>query len=102
MPALVTNRDGSPHVHIWAASGSGAPGVNRDRYICLDPDCITAQKRADLVGKRSICTQCRKNEILLTHSDLRRAKPRCLECSDTKKAKDVRKVKEKLTEMGIL
>jgi hypothetical protein len=101
MPALITNRDGSPHIHTWAATGSGAPGVNRDRYVCLDPDCFTAQSRKDLVGKRSICTQCRKTEILLTHSDLRRAKPRCFACSNTQAAKETRKIRERLAEMGI-
>ena len=101
MPALKTNKDGTPHIHIYAAAGGGTPQVDRNPWICLDPDCTTRVNRLDIRGKRSLCTVCRKTEIILTYDDLKRSFPRCFECSDTKQAQDVKKVRQRLQEMGI-
>ena len=51
-------------------------------YKCDHPDCYAQQDRQVLIGKRTICAICRKNEFFATADDLRRSRPRCIFCSD--------------------
>lgn len=51
--------------------------------------------KEDLVGKRARCI-C-GNEFNLTPEDLKRARPRCLECSNTVKSRLVKKMQGELT-----
>lgn len=54
-------------------------------YKCNDPDCAYLSSITKLLGKRSICSICHTNEIILTHKQLRLARPRCQECSKSPK-----------------
>ena len=100
MPALKTNKDGTPHVHTYAARGAGTKDVNRTIWVCMDPDCTTRVARADLMGKRSLCNSCHA-EIILDSQSLKRARPQCLSCSKTKEALNLQRFRQKLVEMGI-
>jgi hypothetical protein len=100
MPALKINRDGTTHIHTYAARGAGTRNVNKSLWICMHPDCNTLVARSDLLGKRSLCNLCH-TEIILSAADLKRSRPRCFACSKTEKALEVQKVKQKLLEMGI-
>jgi hypothetical protein len=100
MSAIKQNKDGSVHVHTWAARGAGTAKVNRESWVCMDPDCTTLTARELLIGKRSLCNLCREPMILST-VDLKRARPRCFACSKTDKAVQAQKVRNRLLEMGI-
>jgi hypothetical protein len=64
------------------------------QYKCDDPDCLHFAPISLILGKRSMCSICHENEIILTRKDFRLARPRCVKCSQTKEAKNVRKVQE--------
>lgn len=100
MPALKTNKDGTPHIHTYAARGAGTSRVDRNIWVCMDPDCTSRTSRVDLAGKRSLCNLCHA-EIILDSQALKRARPRCFACSKTNKALEVNKVRQRLVEMGI-
>jgi hypothetical protein len=68
-------------------------------YRCNSPDCTYSVPKGDILGKLSRCTQCGE-QIILTKEDLRRASPRCLECSNTKKAIAHRKARTALNMLG--
>lgn len=57
-----------------------------DYWKCADPECTHFAHKALVIDKYTRCTQC-GHEMLLTREDMRRVKPRCMECSNTKKAK---------------
>lgn len=61
-------------------------------YKCNDPQCTHFADRSLILGKMNKCPFCGK-EWVLTKEDLRRATPRCIECSDTKQAKVFDKAK---------
>lgn len=69
---------------------------NEWHFRCADPDCMKVSPQSLLVGKRSICAICRKEEMILSNDDLRRAKPRCAMCSNTKEAIVGRRFKESI------
>src|ERR1041385_6111890 len=94
MPSLLYNEDGSPHTHIY---------VRRDKktYKCLHPSCTHWMWKKDLQGKRSICSVCMAAPILLDPKNLKLARPRCVDCSETKESKALRETREKLQELGL-
>jgi hypothetical protein len=55
-------------------------------YRCAAPKCTHYIDKNVLVNKMSLCNLC-GNEFMLTRNDLRRVKPRCAACSNTKTAK---------------
>ena len=61
-------------------------------YKCAHPDCTYAAARSFLIGKRSLCAVCLKMELILTIADLRMARPRCINCSETQEAKATREL----------
>jgi hypothetical protein len=67
-------------------------------YRCADKECTHREDKLFLVGKASRCTSC-GNEFQLTAEDLRSAKPRCIECKETKKAKLYKEVKNLVTNL---
>lgn len=72
------------HTHTWRRHET------RPLYMrCAHPKCYSIEERSILVGKLSCCNLCGK-EFTLTREDLRRTMPRCLDCSNTAKAKQVR------------
>lgn len=66
---------------------------NKSYYRCVDPHCSHTQKRELLEKKACICYKC-NNEFILTWEDLRRARPICLNCSNTEEARRLREVRE--------
>ena len=69
-------------------------------YRCAHPDCSKITEQSLLVGKRSTCGLCHTGTLVLTKEDLKRAKPRCLECSETSAARELRATKAKVA--GVL
>jgi hypothetical protein len=60
---------------------------NRPGYFrCNDMKCTHFIDQERILGKLSKCNFC-GNEFILTEEDLRRVRPRCLNCSNTKIAK---------------
>jgi hypothetical protein len=68
-------------------------------YRCNSPDCTHHANKDVILGKLSLCTDCQQ-PMILTREDLRRARPKCLNCSDTKKAKHWRKAQELTRYLG--
>lgn len=61
-------------------------------YMCTDPHCTYKVEKAFLVGKASLC-ECGR-EFVLTYTDLRRARPKCIDCSNTTQAKSYKQAKK--------
>lgn len=78
------------HVHTWV---KWKKNFGEMQYRCKDPDCFDIKPKSLLVGKKSLCTICRQ-EMTLTLEDLRRANPRCINCSDTKAAKKHKEIEK--------
>lgn len=76
------------HIHTYARLNK-----KKGTYQCVDPHCYRVLPRVRLIGKASLCNQCHQ-EFTLTHRDLQLAKPKCLNCSDTKVAREFRRAKE--------
>lgn len=95
MPSLRLNPDRSPHVHEY---------IRRDKttYKCAHPLCTHYLSRADLVGKASLCAVCHTNQIILTCESLKRARPRCKDCSNRQVDVQRRETEAALREMGII
>jgi hypothetical protein len=68
-------------------------------YRCAAPNCTHHIDKEVLLGKLSLCNSCGA-EMILSREDLRRAKPKCLNCSDTKKAKLHQKAQELTKYLG--
>lgn len=81
MPAL-------KHVHTYVKY-KNRPGYWR----CDDKLCTHFIDKERVKGKLSRCNSCGA-VFELTYEDLRRVKPVCVECSNTKEAKQKRKVSE--------
>jgi hypothetical protein len=65
----------------------------KNLYNCADPHCTYREEKLLLVGKASLCNGCRA-EFILTYEDLKRSKPLCLNCSNTKEAIAHRRMQE--------
>jgi hypothetical protein len=64
-------------------------------YRCTHADCTHYAERSFLIGKRAVCNLCGES-FILSPEDLRRSKPRCINCSDTKEAKTRRALMDML------
>lgn len=64
---------------------------DEEHYKCDDPHCTHFAPVSLIVDKASICSLCRQRELILTKETLRRVRPRCIECSETKEAKTFRR-----------
>lgn len=76
------------HVHTYVKY-KGRPGF----YRCDAPDCTHFIDKESILGKYSLCTEC-GSQMILTKDDLRRARPKCFNCSNTKEAIRKRKAME--------
>lgn len=63
---------------------------------CSDPYCSHLQTKDRLLGKVSRCPICHSVDFILTRADLRLAKPRCINCSNSKAAREFKENKEKI------
>lgn len=64
--------------------------MSKDTFKCDDPKCTHFAHRALVLGKESICAVCHDQVIILDKNSLRRARPRCIQCSNTDEAKKIR------------
>lgn len=87
MPAL-------DHVHMYARYDK-----EKGQYHCLDPKCYHLIDKKRLVGKASLCTSC-KAEFILTPYNLKHARPRCLNCAETREAKEYQRAKDIMNGMS--
>ena len=61
----------------------------KNAWRCNLPDCTHFADKEVVVGKYTQCNLC-TNVFILTKEDARRTFPRCQECSNTKKSKNLR------------
>lgn len=87
MPAIA-------HIHTYVKY-KNRPGYFR----CEAPNCTHIIDKELLEGKLNLCSFCGAQTIL-TREDLRRVRPRCLNCSETKKAKLHKKAQELTKHLG--
>ena len=83
------NKTIKKHVHImirWKKI------IDEMVFKCDDPDCQFTRTASFLEGKRSICGVCKTNELILTKSDLKMARPRCAACSNKQEAQKNRQL----------
>lgn len=78
------------HTHTYERSP-----WSKNVYRCADPGCTHYNHKLRIVGKKTVCTQC-KREFVLTSYNLKTAKPKCELCSDTKVAKAARAIAQDL------
>jgi ribosomal protein S27AE len=104
MPSLKQNPDGTPHVHEYARAYLPNGKIDKMRYRCNHPDCSHSDFRANIKGKRTICSKCHFNETFMDSENMKRANPVCFKCANTKKAKELRSkhtVLQELIDLGI-
>lgn len=78
------------HTHSYIRYRTTKSG--RIEYKCADPICPHIAERNFLVGKLSLCPAC-ASEFILTRDSLRRARPLCMNCSNSKESQQYRKTK---------
>lgn len=80
------------HTHTYVR---GKVQFGELHFRCAHPDCTHSARVSMVVGKRSICAVCGQNELILPDQPSilsKIAKPRCLECSQTKEARQRRQL----------
>ena len=82
------------HVHTFVKYKK-KPGFMR----CDAPDCIYWIDKELIINKISRCTQC-GTEFQLTREDLKRSRPRCLNCSNTEQARKHRIGQDLMRDFG--
>lgn len=81
------------HIHTYVKFKS-RPGYFR----CAAPDCTHFLIKEAVKGKYSLCPDCGRQFIIDT-DNIRLAKPRCLNCRDSKKAKAFKVGQEALSKI---
>lgn len=61
-------------------------------FRCADPHCTHFEEREHIIGKASLCNKC-GDEFVLTREDTKRSRPICINCADTKEAREHRQIK---------
>lgn len=62
-----------------------------DYYRCIHPTCTSFTRKSLLIGKLGLCPNC-QNEFVLDREKLKRVKPLCDNCCNTKTAKEKRRI----------
>lgn len=83
------------HVHIYVRAGARKKNKT---FMCSDPHCTHKEKKEYLVGKASRCPNCLA-EFVLTNEDLKRRRPLCLACRNTKEAQIFKEKRSTLSEI---
>ena len=81
------------HLHIYQRHKK-----RKDIYICIHPDCRHYQNKDMLLGKRALCVACR-NELILDAYHLSHAVPKCMNCSNRKEHRELKRVKESISSL---
>jgi len=84
------------HIHEYVKFGVKFGELH---YKCNHPDCFHTAPVSLIEGKRTMCAICHQKDFILTREDLRRAKPRCPDCSETREAVERRKLQAVLGEV---
>lgn len=96
MPSLTADPDtGKRHIHSYERLPGGK------LWRCLHPACSHTAKRYEVKGKESYCGSCSKAIVFMTYENMRRARPRCTDCSTTRKALRHKDLVGKLGDLGI-
>lgn len=77
------------HIYVYYETRKGV-----EFYKCDDPHCTHYASRKMIINKASVCSGCRKKEIILDWKMLRRRKPKCLSCANTEEARTFRKTQD--------
>jgi transposase-like protein len=77
------------HTHSYVRYRKG----KKIYYKCDHPQCTHFAERDLIAGKESLCPECHKTVFVLTYEDLKRAKPKCKNCSNTVEAQRYRAAK---------
>jgi hypothetical protein len=75
------------HIHSYIR-------FSKTQYRCADPYCSHLNTIDKLLGKVSRCPICKITDFVLSRSDLKLAKPRCINCSQTKSAREFKENKQ--------
>ncbi len=60
-------------------------------YKCNDPHCTAHAERSLLINKASLCSKCRRGEVILTSKVLHdNKKPLCINCSNSRAGRQYR------------
>jgi acetyl-CoA carboxylase beta subunit len=81
------------HVHTYGKSKR-----LKNYFKCNHPQCYHTMHKDDVIGKMSCCNIC-GTEFIISREDARRAKPVCLNCSNTKSAQEFRAAKEQISKL---
>ena len=81
------------HTHTYARCS-----WNPKMFRCLDKYCTHEIAKFRIIGKASLCCKCGK-EITLTAEHLRRAKPACLACSNTRESRQINAVASEIASL---
>lgn len=91
------------HIHTYIRrTGTDKTDWKESIFKCADPHCTQIELAINLEGKSSMCGKCNLNEIILDYRQLKLARPRCAECSMSRKDKEKIETRKKLEEMGIV
>lgn len=81
---LITKEKSKQHQHSYVFYKT----TKKHKYFkCNDPNCTHFLDAAMLLGKKTLCPKCKESVFILTHQALKRKRPLCLSCSNTKEAK---------------
>lgn len=73
------------HIHTYVRIKKNYKTLGETRWKCDDPDCTSVVPYELVQGKRSKCSSCGA-EIILGKEEVKRARPKCFMCSNTKDA----------------
>lgn len=79
------------HQHSWI---KWRKWQGSQHWKCADPDCFETIEGTLLEGKRSLCPNCHEVTFILTKDLMRRVKPLCFNCRNTKDARAQRRFAE--------
>jgi len=84
------------HIHTYIRMNE-----KKGSFKCAHPLCSHNQIRALVVGKASLCNKCGEVIPKLTSEMLKRSRPCCINCMETKEALEYQRKKKILEELGI-
>jgi hypothetical protein len=86
------------HTHsyiFWKVQGTSP----EPWYKCADAHCTHTAPRSLILDKASICPKCFNRELILDRDALKRKRPLCIECRNTREAQMHRKAKSLLEDL---
>lgn len=84
------------HIHTWV---KWKKFFGELHFKCDHPECFLTAPKSKIVGKRTTCASCHVEEFTLTPRHLKMSRPRCINCSQSKEAKEKRELQGKLKDV---